>query len=104
MTHKVLAANKTVASIMIALITAGIISSVGFAWNANSQTAVMQDRVEKLDSAQLPERMVSLEQTVKNTNDKVDTVKEDVKEMRTDINRKLDMIVQNQMQNIKPAR
>jgi hypothetical protein len=52
-----------------------VIGSATFAWNANSETAVLKNDVKDLKDAKLPERFGKLEE-------KVDGIKEDVQDVR----------------------
>lgn len=51
----------------------------------------MQDQVEKIESAKLPERMARIEETVKSTDKTVD----DIKIMQREMSRKIDVLVQD---------
>lgn len=124
MHEKAIIIGKLWAGLFLTLVAAFLIGGFGYAWNANSQGAVTQEKISGLEKnqtviteAKLPERMVAVEQVVKSSNEKIDgvkldvrDVKDDVKGMKDDIGRKLDMIVQNQMQiqmnpqRVSPAR
>ena len=99
MTHKAIVINKWWAGVFAVLATTSAVSTFKFAWDANSQQAVTQSEVQTLKEQQralqnVPERLARVEQTVEGTDKTVDS-----------INRKIDILVQNQMQNnLKPAR
>lgn len=103
--------NKWWGGIIASIIVLFAAGSFSFAWNSNSQQASMKTsigtveaQISTIQESKLPERMASIEAGVKSTNDKVD----DIKEMQRDSNRKLDMLVQGQIDDrrieLRPSR
>lgn len=108
--NKVAIVGKWWGGIIAILVTTFAIGSFSFAWNTNSQQATtqmglsyMQTQITGMQEAKLPERMATIEAVTKSTNDKVD----DIKEMQRESGRKLDLLVQGQIDDrheMKPAR
>jgi len=101
--HKAIIINDWWAGILGTIIAACFLGSISFAWSANSEQAVLQDKVRKMEEANLPERMARIEETVKSTDKTVD----DIKAMQRDMGRKIDILVQSQIENrgsLRPSR
>ena len=98
MHEKAIVISKWWAGIFAALAASSAVSAFGFAWNANSQNAVTQEKVRVVELQQqamqnVPERLARVEQTVQGTDKTVDS-----------INRKIDILVQSQIERVRPGR
>lgn len=64
--HKVIAINSWWAGILGTLLTAVVIGSVTYAWNANAQLATLKTDVADIKGANLPIQVASLKVQVDN--------------------------------------
>ncbi len=90
--NKAVVINRWWAGLFASLAATSMISAFGFAWSANSQQAVTQSEVQMLKEQQramqnVPERLARVEETVRGTDKTVES-----------INRKLDVIIQSQIE------
>lgn len=78
------------------IIGASLISAFGFAWNANSQQAVINSQIATLQVQQqalqnMPERVARVEETVKSTDRTVERILTE----QQNIGKKIDFLVQS---------
>ena len=73
--HKAIILTDWWAGVLGTLLCACILGGVSFAWNAHSETAVLQDQVDRIEQANLPSRLDKLEEKVDNTNDSLAEMK-----------------------------
>lgn len=94
MTHnKAIVISKWWAGIFAALATTSAISAFGFAWNANSQQAIVQEKVRAIEEARLPDRMARIEKGVEN-----------IEKAQTDMSRNIEYLVRQQIKESNPVR
>lgn len=104
MTHnKAIIIGRWWAGLFATLAAASAVSAFGFAWNANSQQAVIKERVDTQQSQLaalqgLPERMARVEETVKSTDKTTDAMRQE----QQAISRKIDVLVQDRLDRGRP--
>ena len=89
---KVIAVTPFWATIFSSLIATSIIGGVGYAWSANADFKVLQERVETLQKTNIEPRLTTIEQQVKNTTETVHRIENGQEKM----NEKLDRLVESQ--------
>ena len=95
--HKVVAVNGLWAKIFASLFVALFMGAFGYAWNASAQQAVMQEKVQKLEDAKLPEKVTRLEVKLDNVDQNVN----DLKQQQAAISGKIDFLVREQISNTR---
>ena len=82
--------NKTWAGLFTAVLGSAIIGGFGFAFTVNADQAVMQSDVQELKEANMPNRLSTMEQQIKQLQKDVDKV--DTTTTRIDL--KIDSLIQ----------
>ena len=72
MSNKALVISPFWAIILGTVIASGVIGGFAYAWDNSSKQAVLQEKVGRIDQADLPDRMSRIEVELKNINDKLD--------------------------------
>lgn len=90
-----------ISTLTTSLLAATLLGAFSFVWTANSQVQVLQDKMQKMEEARLPERMARIEENTKS----IDKTLDDIKLMQRDMNNNISLLLQQaSQQNYRPDR
>ena len=71
MHQKAFIINQLWAGIFASLLVSAILGGVAYAWQDNAEKSELRTKLEAIEGAQLPDRMVRIETKIESTNDSV---------------------------------